>query len=93
MTSIATWLVAMVGPLAAQLLLSLGMSIVVLTGATAAFSTIKTQIITNISAMPAQVIGLGGLFGIWTALGMYFGAMTFCLTWRSSTGFWALAKK
>ena len=90
--SIAAWLVAMVGPLAAQVLLSFGLSMVVLTGLSTAFGVLKDQVLANLASLPAQAIGLGGLFGLWEALGIYLGALTFCITWRSTKGFWALAK-
>lgn len=90
--NLSAWIVAMVGPIAARVLSSLGLSMVVLTGAVAAFDTLLDQVIANIGGMPAATLQLGGLMGLWEGIGIYLGALTFALTWASSKGFWALAK-
>jgi hypothetical protein len=90
--SIAAWLVAMVGPLVARVLLALGLSVVTLSGATVALGTLKTNITGYIGGLPADALAIGGLMGIWEALGIVLGAMTFCITWRATAGFWKLAK-
>ena len=91
--SIAAFLVAMVGPLLARIIASLGISLITLTGATIALSTLKSTITSNIGAVPSDVMGIAGLMGIWQAIGIVLGAMTFCVTWKGTTGFMALAKK
>lgn len=80
----AAFLVAMVGPLAAQLLLSFGVSAVVFTGATAALSTLRGMVLTNVNALPVQVVQFLGLIGVWESLGIMFGAATFALAWGAA---------
>lgn len=92
MTSLAAFLVGLVGPLMARWLASVGLSLVVLTGLTATVAQLKSQIISNIGSLPAVGVQLGGLFGIWEAIGIWLGAVTFVMTWHSTKGFWSLAK-
>jgi hypothetical protein len=89
---IAAFLVAMVGPLAARLLVALGLSLVTLTGMLEAVSALKSAVTSNIASLPAATVQLAGLYGVWDCLGMIFGTLTFCLTWAQTKGFWALAK-
>lgn len=89
---IAAFLVAMVGPILTRILASLGVSLITLVGLVAAVSALKAGVMSNIGQLPAATVQLAGLYGIWTALGMVFGAITFVITWRSTKGFMALAK-
>lgn len=91
--NLASFLVAMVGPMVARVLSALGLSLVVLTGATAALTALRSTLVQNIGGLPAVALQLGGLLGIWQALGILLGAMTFVMTWKSTAGFWALAVK
>jgi hypothetical protein len=86
------FLIALVGPLMARILVSCGVSLVVMTGALTALSTVKSMVVANIGSLPATAIQLGGLLGIWAAIGLVFGTMTFCITWKSSKGFIGLGK-
>lgn len=88
----ALWLVGLVGPIVSRVLLSLGLSLVAVTGATAAASTLKATILSSFGAMPSAAVQLAGLFGIWEALGVWFGAITFVLTWHAATSSWGLAR-
>lgn len=87
-----TFLISLVGPLLVRILASLGLSLVTLTGLTIAADTLKQMIITNVGGLPAAGVQLGGLFGIWECMGIILGAVTFCITWNSTAGFWRLAK-
>ncbi len=89
---IAAFLIAMVGPMIARIIASLGMSLIVLTGLTVAMTTIKTMVTSKIGSFPAWALQMGGLMGIWEAVGIGFGAITFVVTWHATKGFWALAK-
>jgi hypothetical protein len=91
--TIAAWLIAMVGPMAARVLASMGFGLVALTGATVAIDTLKSSIKTYITGLPADALALGGLMGVWEAIAILLGAMTFCLTWKATAGFWTLARK
>jgi len=90
--NLAAFLVGLVGPLMARWIASMGLSLVVLTGLTAAVSQFKSQILSNVSGLPLATLQLGGLMGLWEALGIWLGAVTFVVTWHSTKGFWSLAK-
>lgn len=90
--NIAAWLVAMVGPLVARIIASLGLSLVVLTGLTVAFNTLRDQVISGVASLPSAGLQLGGLMGLWEGLGLELGALAFCVTWQSTKGLWAFAK-
>lgn len=90
--SIAAFLVGMVGPLMARWLASMGLSIIVLAGLGAAVSQLRGVMLANLQALPGDALLLGGLCGVWECLGIWLGAVTFCVTWASTRGFWALAK-
>ncbi len=92
MTTLAAFLIGMVGPLAARLLTAFGVSLITLTGFVAAVDALKTAVTSNISGLPAASIQLAGLFGFWEALGMFFGCITFIVTWRTTKGFMAIAR-
>lgn len=89
---LAAFIIAMVGPVAARILASLGLSLVSVTGLTLAYSMLKAQVISGIGGLPAAAIQLGGLMGIWEALGIVMGALVFAMTWRGTSGFWKLAR-
>lgn len=89
---IAAFLVAMVGPMLTRLLAALGVSLVTMAGLTAAATLLKSTLISNLSSLPGDALQLAGLFGVWTALGLALGSVTFVITWKSTTGFMALAK-
>lgn len=90
--NLAAFLVGLVGPLMARWLASMGLSLIVLAGLTTAVTQLKSQVISNIGGFPLVALQLGGLFGLWEAVGMLLGAATFVVTWHSTKGFWALAK-
>lgn len=90
--NLASFLVGLVGPLMARWLASVGLSLVVLTGLSAAAGTLRGYIVDNLSGLPQDALLLGGLLGVWEALAIILGAVTFCITWASTKGFWTLAK-
>ena len=73
------------GPIAARVLLAMGMGVVTVTGVTAAVDTLKAQIIDNLGAAPMAALQLAGLSGCWVALGLLFGAVTFAVTFAMLT--------
>ncbi len=90
--TLAAFLVAMVGPLVARILTSLGLSLVALAGLTVAYDQLKSTIMASIGGLPAAAVQLGGLYGIWECVGLVLGAVTFCITWNATSGFWRLAR-
>lgn len=90
--TIAAFLVGLVGPVMARWLASMGLSLVAVTGLAVAFDQLKADVITGIGSLPTAAVQLGGLLGIWEALGILLGAFLFVITWRGTSGFWRLAK-
>lgn len=90
--NLASFLVGLVGPLMARWLASMGLSLVVLAGLTASVSQLKGLITSNLSGLPLATLQLAGLMGVWEGIGIILGAVTFCVTWASTKGFWTLAK-
>lgn len=90
---IAAFLVAMVGPLLARAIASLGVSLVVMAGLVSAMAALRATMLANLTGLPMDGLLLGGLLGLWQAIGMTLGALTFCVTWASTKGFIGLAKK
>lgn len=71
-----TWLLAMMQPLIAKILISLGFSVVSIVGLQAALAGLKAQFTSSINTMPADTINLFLLGGGGVAMGILFGAMT-----------------
>lgn len=92
MGSLSTWLISMVGPLVARFLVSMGLSLVTAVGFSTAADALQSQIIASIHGMPQKALQLGGLLGIWRAVGIWLGAIAFIVAWRSVTSSWSLAK-
>lgn len=72
-----TWLAAMASTLTARVLLALGFQVVTITGATLAFSQVKTLFISQMAAVPAAGLQLALLAGTAEAFGIIFGAIAF----------------
>ena len=77
---LGTWLVGMVQPLIAKILVALGFSVVTLTGVSLSIDAIKNLLIGYIQGMPSAMYNLFLLGGGGIALGAIFGAMTFAVT-------------
>lgn len=71
-----TWLLAMMQPLIAKIMLTLGLSLVSIVGLQAALAGLKSQFVNSINSMPADMIQLFLIGGGGLALGILFGAMT-----------------
>ena len=82
---LATWLFAMVSPLVAKILLSLGFSVVTIVGMDAVLNTLKTMFVTQANLMPAAALQLALLGGAGEGIGIIFGAITTrLLLWQIS---------
>jgi hypothetical protein len=73
------------GPIAARVLMAMGMGVVTVTGVTAAVDTLKTTILQNLGDGPTAALQLAGLSGCWVALGLVFGAVTFSVSFAMLT--------
>jgi len=71
---------SLAAPMAARVLISLGFGVLTITGVAVASDQIKGLVLSNLGAGPAAALQLAGLAGVWTALGMVFGAVTFGVT-------------
>lgn len=92
MMTLGAFLLGIVGPLGARLLTALGLTLVVTTGSVAAATSIKALVSQHIGGLPADVIALAGLMGVWESFGIVFGAVSFVVGWSASAGFVRLAK-
>ncbi len=73
---IGTWLMAMMAPLTARILVTLGFSVVTIVGMDAVISGLKAQFIAQVGAIPSAGLNLALLAGCGQALGIIFGAIT-----------------
>lgn len=73
---LGTWLLSLVQPFIAKILISLGFSLVTITGMNAILDQIKTQLVSGLGGMAPDMAALFGLAGGGTALGMIVGALT-----------------
>lgn len=84
---IAAWLAAMMGPLTARILMSLGFSVVTIVGVTATLDAIKGQFIASMNTLPAVGLQLAMLAGAGQAMGIILGAMaTRVMLWQIQKG-------
>lgn len=90
--NIAVFLVAMVGPIMARALASLGLTLVSMAGLSAAVLALRASLMSSIGGLPLATLQLGGLYGLWECLAIGLSALTFCIAWNSTSGFWRLAK-
>lgn len=73
---IGTWLLGMMQPLIAKILLSLGFSVVTIIGMEAVVGQLKTQVISNMGSLPPDVLNFALYIGIGKGIGIIFGACT-----------------
>lgn len=78
--NLAVWLGAMVTPLLARLLLSLGFSVVTITGFNLVIGQLRDSFVSGTNAMGADVLNLFLIAGGGTAAGIVFGAITVRVT-------------
>lgn len=94
MSSLTVWVLALVQPLIAKILLALGFSVVTITGFTAVLTQLKQLVLTHLGAVPAAALQLVLLAGVGTAIGMIFGAITTRLViWQLQNATRILGKK
>lgn len=73
---LGTWLLAMMQPLLAKILATLGFSVVSITGLTFITDQLKAQAVSGFSLLSPQTVSLFVLAGGPQALGIIFGACT-----------------
>lgn len=82
MTTLAAWLISMVGPLVLRALTMLGIGVIAFTGVTAAVQGLIDMATSNWSSVPSDILALGSIAGIPQALGIICGAFV------ARTGMW-----
>jgi hypothetical protein len=73
---LGTWLLAMMEPLLAKILLALGFSVVSIVGMDSVLAGIKTTFIANINSMPSVWLEFALYLWLGKGIGIIFGAMT-----------------
>jgi hypothetical protein len=73
---LGTWLLALLEPMLAKILVSLGFSVVTSTGMDAVISGLKSSLVASFNTLPPDWLNVFQLAGGGTALGIVFGAMT-----------------
>lgn len=73
---LGTWLLSLASPLLGKILLSLGFSVVTITGMEAILSQVRTQLVGGLAGMSADMFNLFLLAGGGQALGIITGALT-----------------
>lgn len=82
---IGAFLLALVQPILARILVALGFSVVSLVGMQALLSTLITATQNAWGGLPSQILALAGLAGVGQALGIITGAvMTRVMIWQLS---------
>ena len=90
---LGTWLLAMIQPLLAKVLLSLGFSVVSIVGMDALLTTLKASLVSNINAMPSVWLEFALYLWIGKGIGIIFGALTTkLLLWTIQQGTAILGK-
>lgn len=74
---IAAFLMSLVEPLFARLLAALGFSVVSIVGLTASIEGLKSQLVSSVNSLPADMLGIFLLGGGGYCLGMILGAIAF----------------
>jgi hypothetical protein len=89
-----TWLMAMVQPLIAKILLTLGLSVVSIVGMEVMLNSMKASFVTSMNAMPAVWLEFALYLWIGKGIGIIFGALTAKLTlWTIQNATSILGKK
>ncbi|MBX9935725.1 MAG: DUF2523 domain-containing protein [Burkholderiaceae bacterium] len=76
MTTLAAFLMSMIGPLAIRVLTMVGISILTFTGVTESLDFLIQGVKTNYAGLPSDLLGLAGLAGVPQAIGLILGAMS-----------------
>lgn len=85
---LTSWLYNMVSPLVARVLTSLGLSMISIKGVDVAFDQVKGYMQTAVNSFPADLLKLGGLYGIDLGFQWILGAISFSLTmWALKSSF------
>lgn len=80
---LGTWLLSLVSPLLGRILVSLGFSIVTITGFTAGIQALRDQVVSGVNSLPADTLNIFLIAGGGVGLGMITGAIaTRIMLWQ-----------
>jgi hypothetical protein len=71
-----TWIMAMVEPMLAKVLLGLGFSVVSIVGMDTVIGSLKSEIVTSFMALPPDVVNFALYLWLGKGIGIIFGAIT-----------------
>lgn len=77
MGTLLAGLMSLAVPMTGRILMALGFSVVTITGVAAAWGELKEQMQVTAGALPADIMNLLSLGGVWIALGSILGASSF----------------
>lgn len=82
---IGTWLLSLVQPILAKILLALGFSVVTITGFEAAINQLKQQLVASVNALPVDLLNVFLLAGGGKGIGIILAAVAVkVLLWQIS---------
>lgn len=73
---LGTWILAMLEPMLAKILTSLGFSVLSIVGMEAVVGQLKDAIVSGMGSMPADMVNFALFAGVGTGIGIIFGAIT-----------------
>lgn len=80
---IGTWLLSLVQPALAKILVALGFNVVTVTGMNVIFDQVKARFVGGVGSLPADMLNVFLLAGGGTALGIVLGALaTKIMLWQ-----------
>lgn len=80
---IGTWLLSMMQPLIAKIMVTLGFSLVTITGMEVVIDQVKTMVMTGVNSLPSDMLNIFLLAGGGKAIGMILGAIaTKVMLWQ-----------
>lgn len=83
---IGTWLLSLVQPFIAKILLALGFSVVTITGFEAAVNQVKSQLVGSVNALPADMLNVFLLAGGGKGIGIILAAVAVkVMLWQISS--------
>jgi len=85
MMTIASWLMAVIGPVAKQALVAVGFGVVTYTGVDAAFNAMVSSLSSQVSAVPPNILIYAQISGVFEAMGLILAAISFKISFMTLT--------
>ena len=81
MTTIFSWIISSITPIAKELLVGLGFGFVTYTGVSLAFDAMVQSIRNQTAFIPPDILAYSQMSGIWEAMGLILSAYSFKITY------------